>query len=95
MPPPRVQGKDAARVADRQGADPVLHGPGDHGLGGFVVGLADSTAVPRLGEALAAAELSPAPRAALAGRGCPPRHRPAAGLAVFEVLVAFGTDGPA
>jgi hypothetical protein len=54
VPPARRQGQHAPRVADGQRADPVPHGPGDDGAGGFVLGLADPAAVPHLHQALAA-----------------------------------------
>lgn len=44
MPPARLDGEDAAGVAHRQGADPVAYRPGNDGLGGFVLGLADRRA---------------------------------------------------
>jgi hypothetical protein len=61
MPSPRVDTQDAARVADRQGADPAREGPADHGAGGFVLGLADPAPVPRLDQPLAAPVVAPPP----------------------------------
>jgi hypothetical protein len=54
---------DAFRVAHHEGAHPVLHGPGHHGFGRLVVGLADPSQVAGLGPALGAPQLFPAPRA--------------------------------
>jgi hypothetical protein len=51
----------AAGVTDRQRPGPALHRPGDHGLGGLVLGLADPPPVAGLGRALAAAVLPPPP----------------------------------
>ena len=94
VPPPGLRLQDAAGVADRQGADAVLNGPGDHLAGGFVLGLANPAAVPRLHHLLAAPVLAPPPRPALPGCGNPAGYRPAAGLGIPQVLVAFGTDRP-
>jgi hypothetical protein len=41
VPPTRLDLEDAARVADGQGADPPVNGPGDGRCGGLVLGLAD------------------------------------------------------
>jgi hypothetical protein len=61
MPPARVEVEDAAGVTDRHRPDLVLDGPGHHGLGGLVLGLADPPPVPGLGRPLAAAVLPPPP----------------------------------
>jgi hypothetical protein len=61
MHPPGGQGEYAARVPDGQGAGPVARRPAGHGLGGFVVGLADPAAVPALHHTLAPLGLPPAP----------------------------------
>src|SRR5262252_8244461 len=92
VPPPGLELQDAAGVADRQGADAVLDGPGDHLAGGFVLGLADPAAVPRLHHLLAAPVLAPSPRPALSGCRGSVGYRPVAGLGVAQVLVAFGAD---
>src|SRR5262252_8320029 len=94
VPPPGLELQDAAGSPDRQGADAVLDGPGDHLAGGFVLGLTNPAAVPRLRHLLAAPVLAPPPRPALPGCGGPIGYRPAAGLGVPQVLVAFGADGP-
>jgi hypothetical protein len=86
--------QDAAGVADGEGPDPVVGGPGHDGLGGLVLGLADPPQVPGLG----------VPRPAL---GAPPAARPlpprlggaaaggaGAALAVGQVLPALGADSP-
>jgi hypothetical protein len=53
--------QDATGVTDRQGPGPLLHRPGDDGLGGLVVGLANPPLVAGLGGALGAAVLTPPP----------------------------------
>jgi hypothetical protein len=81
-------------VADGQGADPAGHRPGDHGGGGFVLGLADPPPVPRLGQPLAAPVVSSPPRAFLPGLGCAVGHRLLAGFAVGQVHAVLGADRP-
>ena len=94
VPPPRVQVQDAAGVADGQGADPPVNGPGDDGCGGFVLGLADPSPVPRLGQPLAAPVVPPPPRPSLPGLGRAVGHRPHAGLGVGQVHAVLGADRP-
>jgi hypothetical protein len=60
--PPRSKVQDTARVTDRQCPGPLLHRPGHHCPGGFVLGLADPPLVPGFGGALRAAVLPPPPR---------------------------------
>jgi hypothetical protein len=48
VPPPRIDVEDTARVADVQHPDPLFHGPGDDGAGGFVLGLPDPASMPAL-----------------------------------------------
>ncbi|HXZ70233.1 MAG TPA: hypothetical protein VEH31_05075, partial [Streptosporangiaceae bacterium] len=59
VPPPGLDAEHAAGVADGQGADPLVNGPGNDGSGGFVLGLADAPTVPRLGQPLATPVVSP------------------------------------
>jgi hypothetical protein len=92
---PGVQGEHAPRVTYGEGADPLTHSPGDEGFGGFVLSLADPPPVLGLHHPLAAPELPPPPRPALAGLGRPPGNCPGAGLPVVQVLVVLGADRPA
>jgi hypothetical protein len=48
VPPPGVAAEHAARVANGQSADSVLHGPADDGLGCLMLGLPDPPLVPGL-----------------------------------------------
>jgi hypothetical protein len=72
VPPPGVEIKDAAGVADGQGADPLVDGPVDQRFGGFVQGLPGAAAVPGFDLPGAAAGLTPPPRPALALEGARP-----------------------
>jgi hypothetical protein len=94
VPPTGGQAEHAARVADRQRADAMPKGPGNYGLGGFVLGLPDPAPVPCLGGPLAAPELPPPSRPAPPSLRCPPGGRPAAGPGVAQVLAALSPDRP-
>jgi hypothetical protein len=94
VPPACLEGQHAAGVPDRQGADPVLHRPGDDLVGGFVLGLADPPGMPGFGFPLAAPVLAPAPRPALPGLRGAGGGSAGAALAVAQVLPAFGPDRP-
>ena len=63
-------------------------------LAGLVLGLAHPPPVPRLHLLLAAPEPPPPPRPPLPRPGRPPRHRPAAGPGLTQVLAALGADRP-
>jgi hypothetical protein len=86
MPPAGLEVKDAAGVADRQRSGPLLYRPGDYGLGGLVLGLADPPPVPSPGVALLALVLAPAAGPAL------PRLRGAAGVGPGAALAGIGHD---
>ena len=45
VPPPRLELEDAAGVADGQGTDPPVNGPGNDRFDGLVLGLADAPPV--------------------------------------------------
>jgi hypothetical protein len=92
--PPRVLVQDAARVADRQRPDPVLHRPRHDGLGGLMLGLPDPPQVPGLSVPLPALVPPPAARPALPRPGGAAGRGPGAALAVAQVLPALGADGP-
>jgi hypothetical protein len=94
VPPARSDAQDAARVADRDGADPARGGPADHRAGGLVLGLADPAGVPRLHDPLAAPVLPPAPRPALPGFGGAAGDGPAPCPGVLQVQVVLGADRP-
>jgi hypothetical protein len=66
---PKITVGDAAGVADDEGPDPLGDGPLDEVLGGFVVGLVDSTPGGGLSPALLGSELAPAFGAPLAPAG--------------------------
>jgi hypothetical protein len=61
VPAACVQVQDSARVTDREGADLVLHRPGDDVFGCLVLGLCHPAGVPGLGLPLGAPVLPPPP----------------------------------
>ena len=86
--------QDAAGVADGQGADPPVNGPGDDGFGGFVLGLADAAPVPRLYQPLTPPVMPPPPRPCLPGPRGAAGGRFLTGLAVGQVHPVLGADRP-
>jgi len=94
VPPTRRNVQHAAGIADGQGADPPVNGPGNDRCGGLVLGLADPPPVPRLHHALAAPVVPPPPRPPLPGLGGAVGHRPGAGLGVGQVHPILGADRP-
>ncbi len=85
---------DALRVTDDQGPDTLLESPGDDGLGGFVVGLADPTAVVSFGASLAGPETAPPAAASLTPTGCLGAHVSGAGFGVGQMEPFLGADRP-
>jgi hypothetical protein len=94
VPPPRVQAENAARVTDCHGANAVLHRPGDHLLGGFMLSLPDPPPVPSLYQPLTAPVLAPSPRSFLPRHGSTAGYRALPRLGIAQMQVILGADGP-
>jgi hypothetical protein len=92
--PTHIPVGDPAKIANRQGADPLPDGEGDHLLRGLVLGLMDATTMARFDSALPDAMALPTPRPTLPRfRGMTSRVDLAC-LPVFEVEVALGAERP-
>ena len=92
--PTHIPVSDPAKIAYRQGADPLLDGEGDHLLCRLVLGLVDATTMPRFDLALPDAMALPTPRPTLPGsRGMTGRFG-LTGLPILEVEVALGAERP-
>jgi hypothetical protein len=78
----RTLAGDALGVANQQGADLMLDSKGDCLLGGFMLSLADATAMTGLRTPQANPVMAPPSRPAVARPGSSPRHPCVAGLLV-------------
>src|SRR5437870_2989004 len=94
LAPSRISPADPLGVTYAKRAHPVVDRPGDHGLRGLVVCLADATAVAGLPAALGPTELARAPRPPLALPRSLASHVACPGLGVGEVQVALGPQRP-
>jgi hypothetical protein len=92
MVPPSLEAQDSSGVTHDQGADLVVDGPDDDLLGGFVLGLPDSTSVPCLCVSLVQAVLAPPSRSSLTPLRGAGRGRPTSAFAVPEMLTVLGSD---
>ena len=93
--PTGVPAGNALGIAHHQGADTLPDSEGDDLLGGLMLGLVDTAAMPGLGPPHARPVVAPTPRPAPPWSWCPSGGLGLAGLLGAQVQVSLGANRPA